>query len=336
MSASDTEKGDKRRRAATTGALSRVLQDVMEKRPDASEEPVQADGAGRLPIARDRPVYYPTKGAARIPATACRPWRFSDRPEGEFEHLEGVVQSFKSEGQIQPIVVRSVADPAAPEVRYEVIVGRVRWQAAMHIGADIDVVVRDLDDRKAFDVMNAENRQRQNLSDFAYARSYAKALSEGLFASAVELAERLGISKSMMSYYIGFSELDPEIVAKLSKPHSVSLRLGYALSSAVKAGHKEKVLRDLAKIESGQITRDEIPGIWEQEAGTNHKVGSKSRTRNISAPEHSFSIEGKPVFNAKVSGGRSAVIRFTTKARVAFSEGFWKEFEDLVRRHRQS
>ena len=336
MSASDTEKGDKRRRAATTGALSRVLQDVMEKRPDASEEPVQADGAGRLPIARDRPVYYPTKGAARIPATACRPWRFSDRPEGEFEHLEGVVQSFKSEGQIQPIVVRSVADPAAPEVRYEVIVGRVRWQAAMHIGADIDVVVRDLDDRKAFDVMNAENRQRQNLSDFAYARSYAKALSEGLFASAVELAERLGISKSMMSYYIGFSELDPEIVAKLSKPHSVSLRLGYALSSAVKAGHKEKVLRDLAKIESGQITRDEIPGIWEQEAGTNHKVGSKSRTRNISAPEHSFSIEGKPVFNAKVSGGRSAVIRFTTKARIAFSEGFWKEFEDLVRRHRQS
>ena len=336
MSASDTEKGDKRRRAATTGALSRVLQDVMEKRPDASEELVQADGVGRLPIARDRPVYYPTKGAARIPATACRPWRFSDRPEGEFEHLEGVVQSFKSEGQIQPIVVRSVADPAAPEVRYEVIVGRVRWQAAMHIGADIDVVVRDLDDRKAFDVMNAENRQRQNLSDFAYARSYAKALSEGLFASAVELAERLGISKSMMSYYIGFAELDPEIVAKLSKPHSVSLRLGYALSSAVKAGHKEKVLRDLAKIESGQITRDEIPGIWEQAAGTNHKVGSKSRTRNISAPEHSFSIEGKPVFNAKVSGGGSAVIRFTTKAHVGFSEGFWKEFEDLVRRHRQS
>ena len=336
MSESNTEKGDKRRQAAKTGALSRVLQDVKDKGQDATEERGEADGAGRLSIPRDRQVFYPTKGAARIPATACRPWRFSDRPEGEFDHLASVMQSFKSEGQIQPIVVRPVSDPAAPEIRYEVIVGRVRWQAAMQSSADIDVIVRDLDDRKAFDVMNAENRQRQNLSDFAYARSYAKALAEGLFTSALDLAERVGISKSMMSYYIGFSELDPEILAKLSKPHNMSVRLGYALSSAVKAGHKEKVLRDLAKIESGQITRDEIPGIWEQAAGINHKVGSKSRTRNISAPEHSFSIEGKPVFNAKVSGGGSAVIRFTTKARVGFSEGFWKEFEDLIRRHRQS
>ena len=336
MSESETEKGEKRRRAATTGALSRVLQDVKDKHPDPTEAFAQAEGVGHQSIARDRPVYYPTKGSARIPAPACRPWRFSDRPQGEFDHLESMVQSFKSEGQIQPIVVRPVSDLAAPEIRYEVIVGRVRWQAAMQSRADIDVIVRDLDDRKAFDVMNAENRQRQNLSDFAYARSYAKALDEGLFTSAVELAERLGISKSMMSYYIGFAELDPEVVAKLSKPHSVSLRLGYALSSAVKAGHKEKVLRDLVKIETGLITRDEIPSIWEREAGTNHKVGAKSRIRSISAPEHSFSIEGKPVFNAKVSGGGSAVIRFTTKAHVGFSEGFWKEFEDLVRRHRQS
>ena len=336
MSADETEKGERRRQAAKTGALSRVLQDVKDNRPDATEIRENFEGAGRPNVARDRQVYFPSKGAARIPTSACRPWRFSDRPEGEFEHLENVVQSFKSEGQIQPIVVRPVSDPTAPEIRYEVIVGRVRWQAAMQSGTDIDVIVRDLDDRKAFDVMNAENRQRQNLSDFAYARSYAKALAEGLFTSAVELAERVGISKSMMSYYIGFSELDPEIVAKLSKPHSLSLRLGYALSSAVKAGHKRKVLRDLDKIESGQISRDEIPRIWEQKAATNPQVGAKSRNRNISAPAHSFSIEGQPVFNAKVSGGGSAVIRFTTKARVGFSQDFWTEFEDLVLRHRKS
>jgi ParB/RepB/Spo0J family partition protein len=335
MSAEDSEKGQRKRQAARTGALARVLHDVMEHRSDGTEEPAPDSGVGHPTVTRDRPVYFPTKGAARIPASACRPWRFADRPESEFEHLESVIQSFKSEGQIQPIVVRPVSDSAAPEIRYEVIVGRVRWQAAMQSGGDIDVVVRDLDDRKAFDVMNAENRERRNLSDYAYARSYAKALEAGLFTSAVELAERVGISKSMMSYYMGFAELDPEVVARLSKPHLISVRLGYALSSAVKAGLKDKVLRDIGKIEAGEIARDDIPTIWEREAVPNPQAVPKSRSRNISAPAHSFSIAGQPVFNAKVSGGGSAVIRFTTKARVGFSEGFWKELEDLVQRYRQ-
>ena len=79
MSADETEKGERRRQAAKTGALSRVLQDVKDNRPDATEIRENFEGAGRPTVARDRQVYFPSKGAARIPTSACRPWRFSDR-----------------------------------------------------------------------------------------------------------------------------------------------------------------------------------------------------------------------------------------------------------------
>lgn len=332
MSESSDEKGLRRRQAAKTGALSRVLQEVKHHglEPSRTEE----GGAMEVSQARARTVFFPTKGAARVPAHVCRPWRYADRPDGEFEHLDGMVASFKSLGQIEPIVVRPLSDSTAPEIRYEVIVGRVRWQAAVQAGTEIDVVVRDLDDRKAFDVMNAENRERRNLSDYAYAKSYARALKEGLFQSAVELADSVKITKSVMSYYLGFAELDAEIVQRLSNPKQVSVRLGYALAAAVKAGHRAKVLRDLAKIESGEIARDDIPAIWEKEGSATRSDGRTGAAKAGSPLAHTFKMGGQTIFSAKISAAGSAVIRFPKNANMQFSDALWQELEGLIQRHR--
>ena len=321
---------DRRRASSRTGALSRVLQEISESTP------APKDDADRVSTnqTRERPIYFPTKGHGRIPARCCRPWRFSDRPETEFEHLDSLAQSIKTDGQIQPIVVRPL-DPPDGEFRYEVIAGRVRWRTAMQSDAEIDVIVRPMDDKQAFRVMYAENAERRGISDYAKALSYARALEEGLYRNATELADQLGLSKSTMSYFLGFADLDPAVVQKLERPHALSLRLGYALATAVSDGHLVDVLRDLPKIETGEISREDIPAIWKSKVPSREVVRLPER-RPTSPHTHRFQAEGKVVFQAKVSGSGAAVIRFPTKSRVQFSDAFWQELEALVKKHRSS
>jgi ParB/RepB/Spo0J family partition protein len=321
---------DRRRAASRTGALSRVLQEISATVPapkDDSDRPSTNQ-------TRERPIYFPTKGPARIPARYCRPWRFSDRPENEFEHLDSLAQSIKSDGQIQPIVVRPL-DPPDGDFRYEVIAGRVRWRTAMQSDSEIDVIVRPLDDKQAFRIMCAENAERRGISDYAKALSYSRALEDGLYRNATELAEQLGLSKSTLSYFLGFAGLDKAVVQKLAKPHALSLRLGYALATAVSDGHLADVLRDLPRIEAGEISREDIPAIWKSNVPSEAAIRLPDK-RATSPHTHKFQAEGRVVFQAKVSGSGAAVIRFPTKSRVQFRDAFWEELEALVKKYRRS
>lgn len=195
-----------------------------------------------------------------IAAAACRPWKLADRPVGETSHKEDLIRSFRQAGvgQIQPIVVRSVKDPDAPEIQYEVICGRVRWLAAKELGIPIQAIVRELDDREAYLVMSAENRQRKNLSDYAKAKSYQSALALGLFDTAQQLAEAEGISKSKLSQYLGFAELPEAMSASFANIAKIPYRLGYEINKACKVLGEAAILPLIPKIESGELSRNDV------------------------------------------------------------------------------
>ena len=144
-----------------------------------------------------------------IPPDACRAWRLADRPPNEALHQDELVKSFQDRGigQIQPIVVRQVKDPDAPGIEYEVICGRVRWLAAKTLGIPVQAIVRELSDQEAYVLMSTENKQRRNLSDFAKAKSYQKALALGVFDTAQQLADADGLSKSKLSLYLRFCRI---------------------------------------------------------------------------------------------------------------------------------
>ena len=270
-----------RKKVHRTGALGLVLAQAEAKANAPSQRsgavsastealPPQADVTPRVPHR-----FYPTKGYGRVPANVCRPWKFADRPDDEFGHTSSLAKSIEAIGQVQPALVRLCVDPGAPGIRYEVIAGVARWRSAMNIAGELDVQIRELTDVQAYRAMVAENEDRQNLSDYARAKRFSGALESGLFASKTVLAEVARISPSNMSYLLGFASLPADVLHAVSDIKSMSVRLGYVLSLAVRDGFKNEVIRDMALIESGEIARDLIPDIWRKAQQTNVETPAK-------------------------------------------------------------
>ena len=129
-------------------------------------------------------------------------------------------------------------------------------------GGDLDVQIRDLTDVQAYSSMVAENEDRQNLSDYARAKRFAHALESGLFATKTELTQAARISPSQMSYFLAFACLPDDVLMAISDIKRMPVRTGYAISTAVRDGFKAQIIRDMARIENFEITRDQIPGVW--------------------------------------------------------------------------
>lgn len=73
--------------------------------------------------------------------------------------LDELAESIRSEGVIQPIVVRPLGGDA-----YAVIAGERRWRAARIAGLnDIPAVVRDVDEARALVIAGIENMKRDNM-----------------------------------------------------------------------------------------------------------------------------------------------------------------------------
>lgn len=320
------------KRPNVSGALGRVLEQVKsegfstEKRASALAD-ASRGATGGQPAQR----FFPTKGFAKVPANVCRPWVMADRPDNEFGHLHEVARSLKEDGQIQPVVVRVLRDSLHPELRYEVIAGQVRWRAARDAGLDLEVTIRELNDDEAFRLMVGENEFRRNLSDYARAKRLAKALEVGLYKDKTALARSCAISSSQLSYLLGFAELDPVVVGRLKDVGKLSARLGYVLNAAVRDGYREAVLRDLNRIESGEIGRDQIPGVWARQGSVDSApVRVQSRADSSNARVQYRDNAGRLLFSVRSSSESGPVLRFSKVVQPVVDETFWLEMQAQI------
>ena len=255
---------ERRKRVHRSGALGMVLAEAEANAAASTGLDATAPGPA-LPVAaagRSAQRFFPTKGFGRVPATACKPWRFADRPSDEFAHTAGLAKSMEVNGQVQPALVRLCHDAENADIRYEVIAGVARWRSALGAGAELDIQIRELTDAQAYRAMVAENEDRQNLSDYARAKRFARSLEAGLVANKSELADLARMSASQLSYFLGFASLPTAVVAAASDIKVMPVRTGYVLSVAVKDGFESQIIRDMARIESGEIQREQIPAIW--------------------------------------------------------------------------
>ena len=75
------------------------------------------------------------------------------------ESCQGLADSMRSHGQIQPVTVRP--HPTKPD-RYQLGAGARRWHAAKLAGLSLDCIVRDLSDAEIEAMLAIENLQREN------------------------------------------------------------------------------------------------------------------------------------------------------------------------------
>jgi len=131
-----------------------------------------------------------------------------DQPRKIFDKnsLEDLSQSIKTQGIIQPIIVRKKG-----ENNYEIVAGERRWRASqlakLH---EVPIIIKDIDDKTALEFAIIENVQRSDLNAIEESNGY-KNLIERYNYTQDQLAEVVGKSRSHIANTIRLSSLPSEI-----------------------------------------------------------------------------------------------------------------------------
>ena len=134
-----------------------------------------------------------------------RPNRYQPRRQFPADDLASLADSIKSQGIIQPLLVRQ------DEVGYELVAGERRLRAANLAGLDqVPVVVRDISDHKMLEISIVENIQRENLNPMEEADAYHRLISE-FELTQEEAAERVGKSRSAVANFLRLRQLPGDI-----------------------------------------------------------------------------------------------------------------------------
>lgn len=109
-----------------------------------------------------------------LPIEQIQPGEYQPRTRMDQESLQELAASIKSQGIIQPILVRPITGG-----RYEIIAGERRWRAAQIAQlADVPVLVRNIPDEATLAVALIENIQRENLNPVEEAVGLKRLMNE--------------------------------------------------------------------------------------------------------------------------------------------------------------
>jgi ParB family chromosome partitioning protein len=136
------------------------------------------------------------------------------QPRKRFDHesTSALADSIRSQGLVQPVVVRPRAAGG-----FELIAGERRWRAAQEAGLPtVPALVRKADDRETLVLGLVENVAREELSAVEEARAYALLLDE-FELSLGDLAERVGKAKPTVSNRLRLLELPDDVLGLVER-----------------------------------------------------------------------------------------------------------------------
>ena len=138
------------------------------------------------------------------------------------EKLQELAASIKTNGIVQPIVVRRRG------LRYQLIAGERRWRAAQLAGlSKIPAIIRDVADSQLLELSLIENIQREDLNPIEEAHAYHR-LIDGLKLTQEEIAQRVGRDRSSVTNYLRLLKL-PQEIQKLVEDEKLSMGHARAL-----------------------------------------------------------------------------------------------------------
>ena len=145
--------------------------------------------------------------------------RYQPRTQFAPGALEELAQSIRSQGVIQPIVVRKT------ESGYELIAGERRWRAAQLAGLKvIPAIVRELSDDAAVAMSLIENIQREDLNAIEEAVALNRLLHE-FSLTHQEVSEVVGKSRAAVSNLVRLLRLQSAVKAMVENGQ---LEMGHA------------------------------------------------------------------------------------------------------------
>ena len=222
---------------------------------------------------------------AQLAVDAIHPNPRQPRKRHDADAANGLADSIRAQGVIQPVVVRPRHAGG-----WELIAGERRWRAAREAGLPtVPAVIRDADDRDSLLLALVENVAREQLSPVEEARACALLIDDfGL--SLGDVSERVGRSKPAVSNRMRLLDLSDDLRALVERG---DLSEGHA--RAVLAVPDQEGRRALAReiVKTGMSVR-----AAEQKA---RWAGAKQKPR----------VKGAPVDPALAARVRAAAERLT-------------------------
>ena len=131
------------------------------------------------------------------------------QPRTEFKvvELEGLAASIKSNGLLQPIIVRPIEDSVG---QFEIVAGERRWRAFKMLGKlSIPAIIVQASDEHSGVCALIENVHRTDLNPMDRAIAVQK-LSEEFSLTHDKLAEKLSLDRSTVTNLLRLAELDTQ------------------------------------------------------------------------------------------------------------------------------
>ncbi len=172
------------------------------------------------------PKIKPMGQIAEIEISKITPNPSQPRKEFDQELLEGLAESIRSLGVIQPITLRDEGDD-----KYVIISGERRWRASQIAElTTIPAYIRKADDNELHTMALVENVQRQDLNPIEIALSISRLVDEcGLTQEA--LAQQVGIKRSTISNYLRLLNL-PDAIQFALKSGVITMGHAKAIAGA--------------------------------------------------------------------------------------------------------
>ena len=219
----------------------------MEKRP--------ALGKGLSALIPDLPE---PRSSATVETDIDRlaPNEFQPRAHVDEARLQELAQSIKTNGVIQPIVVRRMGD------RFQIIAGERRWRAAKLAGLlRVPIAVRDVapgQEQSLLQMALIENIQRENLNPIEEALAYRR-LADEFHLRQEDIAVAVGKDRASVANFLRLLKLSEEIRAevatgRLSMGHARAL-LALTDESQQRSTARDVIARGLSVRETESLVK---------------------------------------------------------------------------------
>ena len=246
------------------------MSSVVKLEGEAPMEKRLALGKGLSALIPEMP--HPQFSPTELDVDHLSPNSFQPRGGIDDARLEELAQSIRSNGVIQPIVVRRAGD------HFQIIAGERRWRAARRAGLSrVPVVVKEIgpgQERSLLQMALIENIQREDLNAIDEALAYRR-LSEEFHHTQEQIASAVGKDRATVANLLRLLKLPEEIRARVA-------------SGALSTGHARAILALSDPADQVRLAEDAVArglSVRETEALARREAGTHGPAVETPAPK---------------------------------------------------
>src|SRR6185295_14206696 len=245
---------------------------------------------------------------------------FQPRLDVNDARLQELAQSIRSNGVIQPIVVRQVGD------RFQIIAGERRLRAAKLAGLmRVPIVIREVapgQENSLLEMALVENIQREDLNPIEEAMAYRR-LADDFRLKQEDIAGAVGKDRASVANFLRLLKLPEEVRAEVAAGR---LSMGHAralLSLAGEADQRQTAREVIARGLSVRETESLVKKIAERAAPGREAAAPKPVDVHTRAAEDRLKL---------ALGTRVRIVRHGTRGRIEIDFG---SEDELIRIYEQ-